>query len=191
MQQGVSEINELQRATLVRCDKNATRIGAWRVCARPVPPLTEASMWQLLRGTVLRPKKPNRRSAALSISPNVTWLPDERDDLDADRLGADPRRWSWDGDEGWNRRRAKHSGADVLAHHRQPCNAQRKIGPHMPLTQLPTAMMNPRTIKVTRPINSAYSIRLAPCRLRQMRFANLSNPTLTFCLHAVARGCSR
>src|SRR5262245_27589468 len=103
LQQGISEIIELQQATLMRCDMSATRIGAWRMCARPVPPLTEASMWQLLRSTVLRPKNPNRRSAALSISPSVTWLPDEGDDLGADRLGADPRRWSWDGDEGWNR----------------------------------------------------------------------------------------
>ena len=85
-------------ATRVRQD-----LGSLSTCASPVPPLTEAAMWQLLRSTVLRPKKPNRRSAALSISPNVTWLPEERDDLEADRLGADPRRWSWDGDEGWNR----------------------------------------------------------------------------------------
>jgi len=47
----------------------------------------------------------------------------------------------------------------------------RKIASHMPLAQPPTAMMQPKTVKVTSPINSAYSIREAPRSSRQRRLS--------------------
>ena len=41
----------------------------------------------------------------------------------------------------------------------------------MPCAQLPVAMTAPKTVKVTRPINSAYSMRAAPRRSRHRRRA--------------------
>ena len=52
----------------------------------------------------------------------------------------------------------------------------RKIASHMPLTQLPMAMMKPKTIKVTRPTNSAYSIREAPRSSRQRSLSKTFQP---------------
>jgi hypothetical protein len=46
----------------------------------------------------------------------------------------------------------------------------------MPLAQLPTAMMQPKTVKVTSPINSAYSIREAPRSSRQILLSKIFYP---------------
>ena len=59
------------------------------------PQLTEKALWKLISATVLKPRKPSRYGASISISDGATTSMERAAAMDAADDKKDPR-WSWD-----------------------------------------------------------------------------------------------